>query len=356
MWDITALGELLIDMAPVSVEDESHRVVSAYLPKPGGAPANCIAQLAKLGRKVAMIGCVGDDVFGQRILDALRDVDIDVSCIQVDTEIPTTLAFVSLNEEGDREFTFYRKPGADLRVKWNRQAEKLIKESYIFHLGTLSLVDEPSITTTMKALDCARESRKLISFDPNFRLNLWTSFYALREATAAILPYAHVVKISGDELRAFCHPSEVKEQVNPKGKREYFLPDVQPEEDKVRENIDQVFKDYPQLKLLAVTFGAKGSILAMKDRTVFTPAFSIRAVDTTGSGDAFMGALLSGLLESKVEGKFGVDGIPWDKLALEEMGGFANACGAYAALSYGAIPSLGEKDKVEDFIRGFQDK
>lgn len=356
MWDITALGELLIDMAPISVNDEEDQPVSAYLPKPGGAPANCIAQLAKLGRKVAMIGCVGDDVFGQRILDALRNVDIDVSCVQVDTEIPTTLAFVSLNDEGDREFTFYRKPGADLRVKWNREAEKLIKDSHIFHLGTLSLVDEPSITTTMKALACAKESDKLVSFDPNFRLNLWPSFQALRKATASVLPYAHVVKISGDELRAFCHPDQVQDLVNAKGKREYSLPDVQPEEDEVKEDIGRLFKDYPQLKILAVTFGAKGSILAMKDRKVFIPAFSIRAVDTTGSGDAFMGALLSGLLENKAEGKFGVDGIFWDDLALEEMGRFANACGAYAALRYGAIPSLGEKDKVEEFIYSFQDK
>lgn len=355
MWDITAVGELLMDMAPVSVKDEDGALASAYLPKPGGAPANCIAQLAKLDKHVAMIGCVGDDFFGSRILQALKAAQIDTACVQVDGDIPTTLAFVSLNEEGDREFTFYRKPGADLRLKWDKTAEDYITQSRIFHAGTLSLVDEPARTTTMEAAKCAEKAGSLISFDPNFRLNLWSTFHDLWEATSAMLPYAHVVKISGDELVAFCHPDRVSMTEKKNGKLEYDLPAADPKDEAIEEGINTVFDQHPQLKLLAVTFGAKGSILATRDKKQFVPAFAIRAVDTTGSGDAFMGALLSCLLEA---GKRDVDNqcesIPWDKLDLEAIGRFANACGAYTAMGYGAIPSLGGRKEVEAFIQDFR--
>lgn len=361
MWDITAIGELLMDMAPVAMENTRNDDL-AYLPKPGGAPANCVAQLTRLGRKGAMIGRVGNDVFGNKILKSLEKANMDVSCVQRDEEAPTTLAFVSLDEQGDREFTFYRKASADLRLVWNRAMKEQIENSRIFHIGTLSMADDPSRTTTIEALECAQKAGVMISFDPNFRLNLWPSFDALHAVTALIFPYVDVAKISGDELLAFYHPKLVRKAMNKKGMVDYQLPPAAPDDEALQQAITDILNRYPNLKLLAVSFGCQGSILAVRGKTVFIPAFSVQAVDTTGSGDAFMGAILYSLLieTDRIAMDKGITSLSkpcalarlsWENLPLQDMGTFANACGAYAAMNYGGISSLGKREEVEEMMR-----
>ena len=207
MYDVIALGALLIDFAPRGVDDAGYPTMAA---NPGGAPCNFLAALNACGGKTAFIGKVGDDAFGHLLKGTLTDAGIDTKGLVVDPEVFTTLAFVTLDERGDRSFSFARKPGADTQLRWEEVDRAMIDEARVFHFGTLSLTDEPARTATQKAVAYAKSRGKLITCDPNLRRPLWKTEAAAREQILWSLGQADVVKISDEEVEFLwnCTPEE----------------------------------------------------------------------------------------------------------------------------------------------------
>ncbi|MBR6430707.1 MAG: carbohydrate kinase [Oscillospiraceae bacterium] len=268
MFDVTALGELLIDFSPAGRSDSGYPVMAA---NPGGAPANFLAALQRYGCRTALIAKVGDDAFGRLLKESVRGTGADVSAVIADPDVFTTLAFVSLDGNGERTFSFARKPGADTRLAPEEVPEDLIASSRVFHFGTLSLTDEPAASATRRALELARKHKLLISADQNLRLPLWRSGEEARAAMEWCLRQADIVKISDDEVR--------------------FLWDESPEK-----GAERLLAEYGA-RLVYVTCGAKGCCAANAKACVRVPApAGIRPVDTTGAGDIFGGAAMSRLL------------------------------------------------------------
>ena len=197
MYDVTALGELLIDFAPKSVDEAGYPTLAA---NPGGAPGNFLAALNKYGCSVAMIGKVGEDMFGKLLLNTLKQAGIETRGVIVDPDQFTTLAFVSLDASGNRDFSFARKPGADTCLTPDELDQALIADSRVFHFGTLSLTDDPAREATRRAIALAKQHGRLISLDPNLRKPLWPSMDAAREAIEWSLRQADIVKISDEEI------------------------------------------------------------------------------------------------------------------------------------------------------------
>ena len=207
MYDVVALGELLIDFASLSTDASGYPTMAAH---PGGAPGNFLAALNAFGAKTGFLGKVGDDTFGHLLLDTLRRAGIETKGIVVDPAVFTTLAFVTFDDKGDRSFSFARKPGADTQLRWEEVDRTMIDEAKVFHFGTLSLTDEPCRTTTQKAVAYAREQGKLITYDPNLRKPLWRSEEEAKEQILWGLHQADVVKISDEEVEFLwnCSPEE----------------------------------------------------------------------------------------------------------------------------------------------------
>ena len=197
MFDIVALGESLIDFTP---SGENSQGMALFARNPGGAPANVLAMAAKLGGKTAFIGKVGDDAFGAFLKKTMEDAGVDVRGLRMTREYPTTLAFVQLTPEGDRSFTFYRKPGADVMLAPAEVDRALLRDCRIFHFGSVSLTDEPCRTATLEAAREAKAAGAMISYDPNYRPFLWDSAERAREALLAALPLADIVKVSEEEM------------------------------------------------------------------------------------------------------------------------------------------------------------
>ena len=268
MFDVTALGELLIDFSPAGTNDSGYPVMSA---NPGGAPANFLAALQRYGCRTALIAKVGDDTFGRMLKQTLRGTGADVSGVIADPDVFTTLAFVSLDGNGERTFSFARKPGEDTRLAPEEVREELIASSRVFHFGTLSLTDEPAASATRRGLELARKHGLLISADPNLRLPLWRSGAEARASMDWCLRQADIVKISDEEVR--------------------FLWDESPEK-----GAERLLREYGA-RLVYVTCGAEGCCAASVKTSVRVPApAGIRPVDTTGAGDIFGGAAMSRLL------------------------------------------------------------
>ncbi len=270
MYDVTALGELLIDFAPKSVNENGYPTLAA---NPGGAPGNFLAALSKYGCKTAMIGKVGDDLFGHLLLNTLREAGIETKGILVDSEVFTTMAFVSLDASGNRDFSFARKPGADTCLEPAEINESLILHSKVFHFGTLSLTDEPAASATRKAIALAKEHGLLISLDPNLRKPLWKRGDDARAAIEWGLHQADLVKISDEEIS--------------------WLWGLSPEE-----GAQKLLKEY-DVSLVYATKGPKGCFAATRNTavTVSSPG-GIHVVDTTGAGDIFGGSAMSQFLHS----------------------------------------------------------
>ena len=235
MYDVVTLGELLIDFAAISEDGDGYPTMAAH---PGGAPANFLAALAKYGAKTAFLGKVGCDAFGDMLCGTLQKADIDIRGIVRDPEVFTTLAFVTLDEQGERSFSFARKPGADTRLTFDEVNLDLIDEARAFHFGTLSLTDDPARLATVRAVEYAKIRGKLITFDPNLRKPLWDNLDRARNEMLWGLSRAHVVKISDDEVD--------------------FLWGCSPEE-----GADRLLKEYG-VRLAMVTMGPRGCILKNK--------------------------------------------------------------------------------------------
>ena len=311
MYDVIALGELLIDFAPRGVDDAGYPTMAA---NPGGAPCNFLAALNACGGKTAFIGKVGDDAFGHLLKGTLTDAGIDTKGLVVDPEVFTTLAFVTLDERGDRSFSFARKPGADTRLRWEEVETAMIDEARVFHFGTLSLTDEPARTATQKAVAYAKSRGKLITCDPNLRRPLWKTEAAAREQILWSLGQADVVKISDEEVE--------------------FLWNCTPEE-----GADKLLAEYG-VGLAMVTLGPRGALLKTANARCFVGAPQVTPVDTTGAGDIFGGSAVYRLLELNKP----ISGLTEADLAY--IGKFAATAASLSTEFAGGIPSIRDKETV----------
>ena len=310
-YDVVALGELLIDFASRSVDAAGYPTMAAL---PGGAPANFLAALTKYGYRTAFLGKVGDDAFGNLLVGTVKAAGIETGGIVVDPDVFTTLAFVTFTPDGDRSFSFARKPGADTRLCWEEVDKSIIDEAKIFHFGTLSLTDEPVRTATRKCVAYAKEQGKLITCDPNLRKPLWRSEAEAKEQILWSLKQADVVKISDDEVE--------------------FLWNCSPEE-----GADKLLKEF-DVKLAMVTLGPKGCLLKTKNTWARVHSPKVSPVDTTGAGDIFGGSAVSQLLakDKPIEELTGED--------LRDIGFYACIAASLSTEHPGGIPSIPEKAAV----------
>lgn len=317
MYDVAALGELLIDFTCLSTDANGYPTMAAH---PGGAPANYLAALTKFGAKTAMIGKVGSDAFGRLLIKTLKGAGIDTRGMLVSDDVFTTLAFVTLDDSGDREFSFARKPGADTQLRFDEIDLSVIDASKVLHFGTLSMTNEPARDATYKAVEYAAGHGKLISFDPNLRKPLWDDLDEAKRQMLWGLRHADIVKISDEETE--------------------FLFGIAPEE--AAKHIIDSFG----VRLVYVTCGAEGCFYRTKTASGFVKALSGIAVkDTTGAGDIFGGSAMYGLLRA--------GGVP-EKLTAEELENIVSFACASAGLSTtkaGGISSVPELGEVEAAMR-----
>ena len=312
MIDVVAIGELLIDFACASIDAAGYPTLVA---QPGGAPGNYLAALQAYGCRTAMLGKVGDDTFGHLLLRTLADRGIDTRGVIADPACFTTLAFVTLDETGNRSFSFARKPGADTRLTAQELSLSLIDEAKAFHFGTLSLTDEPSRSATHEAVAHAKAGGKLVSFDPNLRKPLWPSDDAAREQIEWGLHQADVVKISDEEID--------------------FLWGLSPEA-----GAQKLLAAYG-VSLVYATLGPKGCHVANRNgsTTVQSPK-GIHVVDTTGAGDIFGGSAMSRLLKlSKAPAELTVD-------EMADIARFACCAASLSTQSRGGITSVAPEADV----------
>lgn len=313
--DVIALGELLIDFTMNGQSEQGNKMFEAC---PGGAPCNVLAMLNKLGRKTAFVGKVGDDQFGRLLRETLDSIQIDTSHLYIDKEINTTLAFVHTFPDGDREFSFYRQPGADMMLTEADIDEDFLKQAKIFHFGTLSMTHDGVRGATKKALQYAKDHKLLISFDPNLREPLWSSLELAKEQMEYGFGCCDILKISDNEIQFVS------------GKENYD------------EGIRYLQERY-QIPLIVLTLGKSGSRAYYQDMRVEAAGFvQQNTVDTTGAGDTFCGCILNYVLEH------GMETLNEDKL--KEMMLFANGAASLITTRKGAIRSMPELDEVLSLI------
>lgn len=317
MYDIVALGETLIDFTPSGYNDMGIELFSC---NPGGAPANVLAMCAKLGGRTAFVGMVGNDKFGLFLERTMREAGIDVSGLVKSADVPTTLAFVHLDESGDRSFSFYRNPGADICLRYEDIPKHLLQETHIFHFGSVSMTDEPSHSATLQSVDYAQKNGAIISFDPNYRPALWRDYNQAIRAMQEGVARANIIKVSDEELTLLTGETDVAS-----GAQKLFG---------------------PQTALILVTGGDKGSYYLNKVSNGAVPAYKVKAVDTTGAGDAFVGAVLHNLRGMSLE--------EISTLSKERMKcilAYANAAGGMTTLGKGAIPSMPAHEQINLFTK-----
>ncbi len=312
--DVIAMGELLIDFTMGGKSEQGNNMFEAC---PGGAPCNVLAMLNKLGRKTAFLGKVGTDQFGVLLRNTLDTVGINTSHLKEDKTVNTTLAFVHTFPDGDREFSFYRNPGADMMLAEEDVSEEFLKKAKLFHFGTLSMTHEGVRRATHKALKIAKKNGLLISFDPNLRPPLWESLDMAREQMEYGFQYCDILKISDNEIQFVS------------GKEDYD------------EGVRYLQEKY-HIPLILLTLGKDGSRAYYKEMRVEKSGFKMNTIETTGAGDTFCGSSLNYVLE------YGIDGLT--EKVLGEMLVFANAAAALITTRKGAIRSMPEKKEVLEII------
>ncbi len=312
IYDVTAMGEMLIDFTMNGQSEQGNNMFEAC---PGGAPCNVLAMLNKLGRRTAFIGKVGQDQFGRLLKGTIEELGIEAKSLVLDEDINTTLAFVHTFPDGDREFSFYRKPGADMMLSEAEVDYDMIRQSKVFHFGTLSMTDEPVRTATKKALEAAKEAGCLITFDPNLREPLWKSLDDAKEAMEYGFEYCDMLKISDNEIQFIS------------GKEDY--------DEGIR-----YLQDKYHIPVIFLTMGKEGSRAYYKDIRVERPGFTVKAIETTGAGDTFCGCAINGLL------KHGMEGLTEEILG--DILTYANAGAALITLKKGAIRSMPEPEQIDE--------
>ena len=320
MFDVTAAGELLIDFTPAGKSVHSHPL---YEQNPGGAPANVLACLSRLGHKTAFIGKVGNDLFGKSLTGVLRAAGIDCQALTETDQCHTTLAFVHLNDRGDRSFSFYRNPGADIMLTPADIPSDLIRQSRVFHFGSVSMTADPARSAILAAVSLARSAGCLISYDPNLRLMLWPTADEARTTILSAMESVDVLKISEEELLFLTGEKDLA------GGAAWF------------------FARYG-LALILITLGPRGAYAATRTATAAHPAYDVHTIDTTGAGDAFTGAFLDRLLR----GGGSLADLSADDL--KHYLAFANAAGSLATTKTGAIPAMPTRDEIHDCLKDRQ--
>lgn len=319
IFDVTALGELLIDFTENGLSEQGNPLLEA---NPGGAPCNVLAMLTKLGKKTAFIGKVGKDQFGAQLKNGLEEAGIDTQSLIMDDEVHTTLAFVHTFEDGDRDFSFYRNPGADMMLRKEEVPMDVIAASRIFHFGTLSSTHPGVREATRSALDYAKKNGLLISFDPNLREPLWDSLEDARREISYGLGFCDILKISDNEMEFMTGTTDYTAGVK-KLQESYSIP------------------------LILVTLGKDGSRAYYKDQMVeAAPFLQDNTIETTGAGDTFCASILNYVLEHGLENL--------NSEQLTEMLTFANAAASLITTRKGALRVMPTKEEVQDFIQSFQ--
>ncbi len=314
-FDVTSLGELLIDFTENGTSSQGNPILEA---NPGGAVCNVLEMLCKLGKKTAYIGKVGKDMFGQQLLDAVREAGIDTRNLIVDPDAHTTLAFVHTYPDGDRDFSFYRDPGADMLLRKDEVQTALIQDSRVFHFGTLSSTHPGVREATRYALDTAREAGCIISFDPNLRPPLWRSLDDARAEIEYGLARCDMLKISDNEVE--------------------FLFDTT-DYDKGAALLEERF----HIPLVLITLGRDGSRAYYHGmRAEAAPFIQENTIETTGAGDTFCASAINYVLEHGIE--------DLTKEQLQELLTFANAAASIITTRKGALRVMPERQEVLDFI------
>ena len=317
-FDVVALGELLIDFTE---NGKSAQGNMTYEANPGGAPCNVLAMLNKAGRKTAFIGKVGQDLFGNKLKATLDEVGIDTSNLIIDEDARTTLAFVETFPDGDRDFSFYRNPGADMMLKEEEVPEELIKGTRIFHFGTLSMTHEGVRNATKKALRAAKEAGAVISFDPNLREPLWNSLDEAKEQVLYGLGLCDILKISDNEIQWLTG------------------------EEDFTKGVHWILERY-HIPLILVSMGKEGSRAYYKDLIVEAkPFIQKNTIETTGAGDSFCACVLHYVLEHGLT--------DLTENGLKEMLTFANAAASIITTRKGALRVMPEREEVEKLLSCF---
>jgi len=310
-YDVVALGELLIDFINNGISAQGNPLFEA---NPGGAVCNVLAMLNKLGHKTAFIGKVGEDIFGHQLKKVLDEINIDTAGLLMDKEVRTTLAFVANDETGERSFSFYRNPGADMMLRADEVSEEAIRSARMFHFGTLSMTHELVREATKRALDMAKENGLLISFDPNLRESLWDTLENAKTQVDYGLHYCDVLKISDNEIQWFTGEEDFDKGI-------------------------KILQDKYHVPLILLSMGKEGSRAYYKDLRVEVPGFiQEKTIETTGAGDTFFGSCLHFVLEKGLEDLKESD--------LKEMLTFANAAASIITTRKGALKVMPAEEEV----------
>lgn len=315
-YDVVALGELLIDFTENGLSGQGNPLLEA---NPGGAPCNVLAMLNKLGKKTAFIGKVGNDQFGKMLKEVVEKSGTDVSALAMDDQVHTTLAFVHTFPDGDREFSFYRNPGADMMLTKEEVDPELIKKARIFHFGTLSSTHAGVREATRYAIDVAKENGLFVSFDPNLREPLWESLEQAKEEILYGMSKCDILKISDNEMEFMTGTTDYNKGV-----------------EMLREQFD--------IPLICVTLGKEGSRAFYKDMIVEAAPFVREdTIETTGAGDTFEACTLNYILEHGLE--------DLTEENLKEMLTFANAGASIITTRKGALKVMPKKEEIEKVIQ-----
>lgn len=315
LYDVTALGELLIDFTENGTSSQGNPLLEA---NPGGAPCNVLAMLERLGKKTAFIGKVGNDMFGTQLKNAVEEVGIDTRNLIMDEEVHTTLAFVHTYPDGDRDFSFYRNPGADMMLNKSEVQEDLIRNSSIFHFGTLSSTHDGVREATRYAIDVAKEAGCIITFDPNLRPPLWKSLDDARAEIEYGMARCDVLKISDNEVEFLFGTTDYDKGAS-------------------------LIREKYNIPLVLITMGKDGSRAYYKDlRAEAAPFLQEHTIETTGAGDTFCASALNYVLEH------GLDNLTEENLM--ELLTFANAAASLITTRKGALRVMPSRQNVLDFI------
>lgn len=314
-YDVVALGELLIDFTQNGLSAQGNPLLEA---NPGGAPCNVLALLSKLGHKTAFLGKVGQDGFGDQLADALTEVGIDTRGLRRDPVVHTTLAVVHTHPDGDREFSFYRNPGADMNLRTEELDRELLADTTIFHFGSLSMTDEPCRSASREAIALAEASGALLSFDPNLREPLWHSLDEAKEQILYGMAHCQILKISDNEIQWLSGLEDYDEGI-------------------------AWLRSQFNIPLILLSLGKDGSRAYCGDVRVEVPAHLMpNTIETTGAGDTFFGGVLHYILEHGWH--------PYSEAELNEMLAFANAGAALITTRKGALRVMPERSEIEALL------
>ncbi len=310
-YDVIAIGELLVDFTENGISEQGNPLLEA---NPGGAPCNVLSMLQNLGKKTAFIGKVGQDAFGRMLIEVVKEQGINTDNLLIDDAVPTTLAFVHTEKDGDRSFSFYRNPGADMMLRWNDIHKELLGDTRIFHFGTLSMTDEQIAETTKKAVQEAKNADALISFDPNLRPLLWNDLEDAKRQIWYGISQCDILKISDDEITFLTGTNDIDAGVT------------------------KILERY-RPALICATMGKHGSKAYYKGESVFcAPFLREDTIETTGAGDTFMACVLNAVLEKGTEALSDED--------LMKMLNFANAASSIITTRKGALKVMPQKQEI----------